>query len=115
MFTTEKNQPNNKKATERTLADIDLTSEADTKRSVEVLDKALGEMGADQAHLGALQIGCNTPSIINKEAAMNTEMARGRIADADYARETTILAAIQILAQAATSMLAQADNLNSHY
>ena len=98
-----------KKATERTLSNIDLTSEADAKRSVEVLDKALGEMGADQANLGALQNRMQYTINNLTQAAMNTEIARGRITDADYATESTQLAKHQILAQAATSMLAQAN------
>ena len=88
---------------------LDLTTEADAKRSIEVLDKALGEMGANQANLGALQNRMQYTINNLTKAAMNTEMARGRITDADYASETTILAKHQILAQAATSMLAQAN------
>jgi flagellin len=94
---------------ERTLANVDLTNEADARRSVEVLDKALGEMGADQANLGALQNRMQYTINNLTQAAMNIEMARGRITDADYATETTVLAKHQILAQAATSMLAQAN------
>ena len=94
---------------ERTLANVDLTTEADAKRSIEVLDKALGEMGADQANLGALQNRMQYTINNLTQAAMNIEMARGRITDADFATETTILAKHQILAQAATSMLAQAN------
>ena len=40
---------------------------------------------------------------------MLTETSRGRIVDADFASETTQLSKQQILAQAATSMLAQAN------
>ena len=94
---------------DRTVADVDLTSEADAKRSIEVLDKALGEMSANQANLGALQNRMQYTINNLTQAAMNLEMARGRIMDADYATESTVLAKHQILAQAATSMLAQAN------
>ena len=94
---------------DRTVADVDLTTEADAKRSIEVLDKALGEMSANQANLGALQNRMQYTINNLTQAAMNIEMARGRITDADYATETTVLAKHQILAQAATSMLAQAN------
>ena len=94
---------------DRTVANIDLTSEADAKRSIEVLDKALGEMNANQANLGALQNRMQYTINNLTQAAMNIEMARGRITDADFATETTVLAKHQILAQAATSMLAQAN------
>ena len=94
---------------DRTVANVDLTTEADAKRSIEVLDKALGEMNANQANLGALQNRMQYTINNLTQAAMNIEMARGRITDADYATETTVLAKHQILAQAATSMLAQAN------
>ena len=94
---------------DRTLANVDLTTEADAKRSIEVLDKALGEMNANQANLGALQNRMQYTINNLTQAAMNIEMARGRITDADFATETTVLAKHQILAQAATSMLAQAN------
>ena len=94
---------------DRTVANVDLTTEADAKRSIEVLDKALGEMNAHQANLGALQNRMQYTINNLTQAAMNIEMARGRIVDADFATETTVLAKHQILAQAATSMLAQAN------
>jgi len=94
---------------ERTVANVDLTTEADAKRSIEVLDKALGEMSSNQANLGALQNRMQYTINNLTQAAMNIEMARGRITDADYATESTALAKHQILAQAATSMLAQAN------
>ena len=94
---------------DRTVANVDLTTEADAKRSIEVLDKALGEMSANQANLGALQNRMQYTINNLTQAAMNIEMARGRIVDADFATETTVLAKHQILAQAATSMLAQAN------
>ena len=94
---------------DRTVANVDLTTEADAKRSIEVLDKALGEMNANQANLGALQNRMQYTINNLTQAAMNIEMARGRITDADFATETTVLAKHQILAQAATSMLAQAN------
>ena len=94
---------------DRTVANVDLTTEADAKRSIEVLDKALGEMNANQANLGALQNRMQYTINNLTQAAMNIEMARGRITDADYATETTKLAKHQILAQAATAMLSQAN------
>ena len=41
----------------------------------------------------------------------NTDQSRSRIQDADYAVETTNLARTQIIAQASTAMLAQANNM----
>jgi flagellin len=59
-------------------------------------------MGAYQNRLGA--------SISNLEStSMNLSASRSRILDTDYAKETTNLAKSQIISQAATAMLAQAN------
>ena len=94
---------------EKNISDVDLTSEANITRSIEMLDEALIQMAANQAKLGALQNRMQYSISSVTQAAMNIEIARGRITDADFAVETTVLAKHQILAQAATSMLAQAN------
>jgi len=94
---------------DKTVANVDLTSLASASRSVEILDKALLEMGANQARLGALQNRMQYTINNLTQAAMHTEMAIGRIVDADYSSETMMLAKHQILSQAATAMLAQAN------
>ena len=93
----------------KTVANVDLTSQASASRSVEILDKALVEMGANQAKLGALQNRMQYTINNLTQAAMNTEMAISRIVDADFSTETMMLAKHQILSQAATAMLAQAN------
>ena len=94
---------------EKNISNVDLTSEANITRSIEMLDKALIQMSASQAKLGALQNRMQYSISSVTQAAMNIEIARGRITDADYAVETTVLAKHQILAQAASAMLAQAN------
>ena len=94
---------------EKNISDVDLTSEANITRSIEMLDKALIQMAANQAKLGALQNRMQYSISSVTQAAMNIEIARGRITDADFAVETTVLAKHQILAQAASAMLAQAN------
>ena len=94
---------------EKNISNVDLTSEANITRSIEMLDKALVQMAADQAKLGALQNRMQYSISSVTQAAMNIEIARGRITDADFAVETTVLAKHQILAQAASAMLAQAN------
>ena len=94
---------------DKTVANVDLTSQASASRSVEILDKALVEMGANQAKLGALQNRMQYTINNLTQAAMNTEMAISRIVDADFSTETMMLAKHQILSQAATAMLAQAN------
>ena len=94
---------------EKNISNVDLTSEANITRSIEMLDKALVQMAANQARLGALQNRMQYSISSVTQAAMNIEIARGRITDADFAVETTVLAKHQILAQAASAMLAQAN------
>ena len=77
--------------------------------AVETLDKALEEVSTAQAKLGAIQnrLSHNIDNL--SKGSMLTEQSVGRIVDADFATETSELSKQQILAQAATSMLAQAN------
>tara|TARA_Y100001933_G_scaffold253892_1_gene294832 strand:+ start:158 stop:1378 length:1221 start_codon:yes stop_codon:yes gene_type:complete len=96
-------------ATEKTLADIKVETTAEATNAVETLDKALEEVSTAQAKLGAIQNRL-THNIDNlSKGSMLTEQSVGRIVDADFATETSELSKQQILAQAATSMLAQAN------
>ena len=82
---------------------------AEATHAVETLDKALEEVSTAQAKLGAIQNRL-THNIDNlSKSSMLTEQSVGRIVDADFASETSELSKQQILAQAATSMLAQAN------
>ena len=91
------------------LEDIKVETAADAGRAIETLDKALEEVSTAQAQLGANQNRL-THNIDNlSKGSMLTEQAVGRIIDADFAKETSELSKQQILAQAATSMLAQAN------
>ena len=91
------------------LADVDVSTQAGAARAVTILDQALNTLSSSQAKLGAIQnrLSHNIDNL--STGAMLTETARGRIMDADFARETSELSKQQILGQAATSMLAQAN------
>ena len=91
------------------LDDIKVESQAEATRAVETLDKALEEVSTAQAKLGAIQnrLSHNIDNL--SKGSMLTEQSVGRIVDADFATETSELSKQQILAQAATSMLAQAN------
>ena len=91
------------------LADVDVSTQAGAARAVTILDQALNTLSSSQAKLGAIQnrLSHNIDNL--STGAMLTETARGRILDADFARETSELSKQQILGQAATSMLAQAN------
>ena len=92
-----------------TLANIEVETSAKATRAIETLNKALEEVSTAQAKLGAIQNRL-THNIDNlSKGSMLTEQSVGRIVDADFATETSELSKQQILAQAATSMLAQAN------
>ena len=94
---------------ETQLDDIKVETSADATRAIETLNKALEEVSTAQAKLGAIQNRL-THNIDNlSKGSMLTEQSVGRIVDADFATETSELSKQQILAQAATSMLAQAN------
>ena len=102
-------QINIKNKTETTLDDLKIETAADAGRAVETLDKALEEVSTAQAKLGASQNRL-THNIDNlSKGSMLTEQSVGRIMDADFAVETSELSKQQILSQAATAMLAQAN------
>jgi flagellin len=91
------------------LIDVDLSTSAGAAAAVTILDKALGQISSSQAKLGAIQNRLQHNIDNLSMASMLTETARGRVVDADFARETSELSKQQILGQAATSMLAQAN------
>jgi len=92
-----------------TLADVSLTTSVSAGEAVVILDNALSQISASQAKLGAIQNRLQHNIDNLSMASMLTETSRGRVIDADFARETNELSKQQILGQAATSMLAQAN------
>jgi flagellin len=91
------------------LSTVEVETAAKATRAIETLNKALEEVSTAQAKLGAIQNRL-THNIDNlSKGSMLTEQSVGRIVDADFATETSELSKQQILAQAATSMLAQAN------
>ena len=95
--------------TETSLSNIEVETSAKATRAIETLDKALEEVSSAQAKLGAIQNRLQHNIDNLSKGAMLTEQSVGRIVDADFATETSELSKQQILAQAATSMLAQAN------
>jgi flagellin len=88
---------------------ISLLSAASSQNSLTVLDSAINTITDARAAMGAYQNRL-TASITNLETtSMNLQASRSRILDTDYAKETTNLAKAQIVQQAATAMLAQAN------
>ena len=75
------------------------------------LDAAIDSVNTNRADLGAVQARFEGVLTQLSAAQENTEAARSRIMDTDYAGETAKLARSQILQQAGTAMLAQANAL----
>ncbi|MDM7955989.1 flagellin [Blastomonas sp.] len=89
---------------------IDISTDAGTARTaLTALDNALDTLTTAQAALGAGQnrLQATVSSLVNR--ATNLSEARSRIQDANFSEESTQLAKAQILSQASTAMLAQAN------
>jgi flagellin len=86
-----------------------LTDNALASAEIDVLDTALTTVATDRATYGAVQN--RFQSVINnlQVASENQAAARGRIMDADFAMETANMTRFQILQQAGTAMVAQAN------
>jgi flagellin len=81
----------------------------ETMAAIVVIDDAIKEVNTQRSELGAVSNRLN--HTVNNLTNMSTNLssAQGRIQDADFALETTELAKNQILQQASTAMLAQAN------
>jgi flagellin len=91
------------------VSSLDLTTAAGSQAALTTLDAAINTITDSRAAMGAYQNRL-TASISNLETtSMNLSASRSRILDTDYAKETTNLAKSQIIQQAATAMLAQAN------
>ena len=88
---------------------VAVTSVSDAGVSISSIDVALATIGAERAKLGAFQNRLQHAVNNMTNMSANTSAARSQVADADYAAESSSLAKNQILQQAGTAMLAQAN------
>jgi flagellin len=91
------------------VAQIDISTQAGAQVALTALDSALKSVSLNQAKLGAFQNRLDAVVANLNEVNQNMSASRSRIQDTDYASETTSLAKSQIIQQAATAMLAQAN------
>jgi len=87
--------------------DISTTSGADT--AMQSMDAALSAISTARASMGAIQNRFSSVVANLSTTSENLSAARSRIQDADFAKETAQLTRTQILQQAGTAMLAQAN------
>ena len=87
------------------------TSQASASAAITLVDAAIGNINSERASIGAImnQLTYAGDNLLNVKA--NAEASRSRIEDTDYAAATTELARSQIVQQAATAMLAQANQI----
>ncbi|QEY59173.1 flagellin [Pseudomonas sp. C27(2019)] len=93
------------------VADIDISSQDGAQSAVSVIDAAMVSIDKNRASLGATQNRFENTISNLQNISENVSAARGRIQDTDFAAETANLAKNQILQQAGTSILAQANQL----
>ena len=93
------------------VADIDVSTFDGAQQAIKIADAALSKVNDQRAQLGALQSRFDS-TISNLQATNeNLSASRSRIVDTDFASETANMTRGQILQQAGTSMLAQANSL----
>ena len=97
------------RGTQAPVGGSDITTSALANTALGVLDTAINNVNSTRAGLGASMSRLEYASDNLQNVAQNTASARSRVMDADYAAETTELARTQIIQQAATAMLSQAN------
>jgi flagellin len=91
------------------VSQISVATQAAAAKALDVIDKAISYVNLERSKLGAVQNRL-THTIDNlANIVSNTSASRSRIKDTDYAATTAELARTQIIQQAATAMLAQAN------
>lgn len=90
---------------------MNVSSFADAQTALVQIDKALTSINTSRADLGAIQSRFESAIGSINVTSENISAARGRIVDADFAKETANLSRSQILQQAGTAMVAQANQL----
>ena len=88
---------------------INIASQSDAQNAIGTIDGAIKKVSDARAELGAVSNRLSSTISNLDQITVNLDAARGRIQDADFAAETSNLAKSQILQQAATAMLAQAN------
>ena len=91
------------------VSSISVSDQEHATDAIAVLDAAIAKIDQQRADLGAISNRLSSVVDNNTSMVMNTEASKSHILDTDFAVETTKLTRTQILQQAATSMLAQAN------
>jgi flagellin len=92
-----------------TVSNVDLRNQAGASAALSVLDGAIEKVSSMRATLGAIENRLDHAVDNLMNVSENTEAARSRIQDADFAAESAKLSKAQVLKQAGVGMLAQAN------
>lgn len=93
------------------VSDLDVTSFEKATEALKTVDSALAFVSGERAKLGAMQARFETAINNLNITSENLSASRSRIMDADFAVETANLSRVQILQQAGTAMVAQANQI----
>ena len=93
------------------VADLDITTFAKATDALKTVDSAIAFISGSRASLGALQSRFETAINNLQTTSENLSASRSRTLDADFAQETANLSRAQILQQAGTAILAQANSV----
>jgi len=96
-------------ATFNNVGAIDLSTTANAENAISVIDGAISMVNIGRAELGAISNRLDSTVSNLTNIIVNTEASKSHINDANFAKESSQLTKAQILSQAATSMLAQAN------
>lgn len=98
-------------ATLNTISSIDVSTVSGAQAALKTLDSGLASVNGQRATFGALQSRFESAVVSVQTTSENLSASRSRIQDTDFASETAKLTRGQILQQAGTAMLAQANSL----
>ena len=98
-------------STLKKVSELDITTFTKATDALKTVDSALAFISGERAKLGALQSRFETAISSLQITAENLSASRSRIQDADFAMETANLSRAQILQQAGTAMVAQANQI----
>jgi len=98
-------------STLKKVSQLDVSSVIKASDALKTVDSALSFISGERAKLGALQSRFETAISNLQVTSENLAASRSRIQDADFAAETANLSRTQILQQAGTAMVAQANQL----
>ena len=93
------------------ITSLNVSSYTNSQMSITQLDKAIASVNSSRASLGAIQNRFESVVSNLQVNSENLSASRSRIMDADFAQETANLSRSQILQQAGTAMVAQANQL----